>query len=137
MRKITLEKRKKHFFIFNGVAITGKTELCRLIHKTDDYFIPEIDAWLSLDGVFIKDNFVFYDSYKEDYDKQAAKELLDNIETGKQIKCSDEIIYPRNCIIVCHTNKQEIDLLIDYIKNYYQAQNKEVPNISYVEFSKV
>lgn len=127
----------KHIFVFNGGAMTGKTRLCGLLSKADDLFVVGINARVSSDGVLVKDNFTFYDCNKGMVDKEVIRNFLNIVENGIQIKYTDSQIYPHTCIIVCNTNKQGINLLTDYIKDYYEIQNKEMPHISYVEFNKV
>ena len=127
----------KHIFIFNGGAATGKTKLCNLMSEADDLYVAGINARVSLDGVVVKDNFTFYDYSKNKVNKEKIRNFFNIIENGIQLKYTDNRIYPHSCILVCMVNKNAINLLIDYIEDYYDAYKKERPNISYVEFNRM
>ena len=125
----------KHIFIFNGEAATGKTKLCKMIAST--YVITPIGMLQATEDSFIVDDFWFYDNSKKDYNREKIRDTLSAMESGEQIKYEQCIKFRDKCIIVCHDSREHVNYLIEYIKNYYQVQNKEIPNISYVEFSRV
>ena len=126
---------KKHIFIFNGSASTGKTELCKLI--TDSEYLGFPNTTILAKKVLITDDFYFYDENKKDYDREKIRNLLNDIESLLQFKFTDKKVSLKKAIIVCNTNREHIQYLIDYIKNYYEVMSKETPDISYVEFSKM
>lgn len=125
----------EHIFIFNGGTATGKTKLCSMIPST--YITTQIGLIRATDDSLIVDDFWFYDNSKQDYDREKIRDTLSAIESGEQVKYEQLIIFRNKCIIVCHDSREHINYLIEYIKHYYEVQNKKIPYISYVEFSKV
>ena len=112
----------KHIFIFNGDKATGKTLLSKLLNTND---------------TIVEDNFWFYDPTKNDYQRDKIKSIIDNLETPKQVKFKDDIVYSNNLVIICQESRIHIRFLTEFIKDYYRVFEKEQPLISYVKFSRV